>query len=262
MTTTSYQALRSKGYRLAGGLHDLQQRACVYHHLYRDSGGRNVFPLIAAHGALWAAGYFRRGMLAGRLLSLQYLARPARRQAQLRALAEFADRFRDINRRVCAESYALYHYTKHHGQGPVGSSMGEAFAEALLECHASNSGGTPFAPARRDALFREFFLWEQDHIVAPSVTAAYAGFHWRAVKYLALRPKVEFAYFGPAHGLPFADFSSRQERVEKGLQAYRRAEAVGLDRVEQALRDYRLMPQAFFHDSIAYYRQVERACAA
>ncbi|QNM96191.1 hypothetical protein [Chitinimonas koreensis] len=261
MTAAAYQALRSKGYRLAGGLDDLQQRACVYHHLYQDSGRRNVFPLIAAHGALWAAGYFRRGMLAGQLLSLQYLARPARRRAQLQALADFADRFRDINRRVCAESYALYHYTRQYGAGPVGSSMGEAFTEALLACHASNAGGTPFAPEQREALFREFFLWEQAHIVAPSVTAAYAGFHWPAIRYLALRPTVEFAYFGQAHGLPFADFSSRQERVEKGLQAYRRAEAVGLDRVEQALRDYRLMPRAFFHDSIAYYRQVELACA-
>ncbi len=59
MTIDAYEALRKKGFALAGGIGDLRQRACIYLHLYQDSGGRNVFPLIAAHGALWAGRFFR-----------------------------------------------------------------------------------------------------------------------------------------------------------------------------------------------------------
>jgi hypothetical protein len=47
-----YEALTREGTRLAGGLCDLAQRATVYHHLFRASGGNHAFPLIAAHGAL------------------------------------------------------------------------------------------------------------------------------------------------------------------------------------------------------------------
>ena len=52
-----YDSLRSEAERLAGGLNDLAQRATVYHHLYEHSGGNHIFPLIAAHGAMWARGY-------------------------------------------------------------------------------------------------------------------------------------------------------------------------------------------------------------
>lgn len=108
MTREAYETLRKKGFALAGGLRDLSQRACVYHHMYADSGNRNVFPLLAAHGALWASGYFKKGMFGGRVLSIQYLLTPWLVKPHLDALSEFADKFRDINRRVCAESYALY----------------------------------------------------------------------------------------------------------------------------------------------------------
>ncbi len=64
MTTAAYQNLRQRGIQLAGRVGDFRQRACIYHHMYADSAGRNVFPLIAAHGALWAAGYFKKGLLA------------------------------------------------------------------------------------------------------------------------------------------------------------------------------------------------------
>src|SRR3954468_130726 len=100
MSTEVYEALRAQGFRLSGGLGDLRQRACVYHHMYEDSGGRNIFPLIAAHGALWAAGYFRKGMLGGRVLSAQYVFRTGLRAAKLESLSDFANKFRDINRRV------------------------------------------------------------------------------------------------------------------------------------------------------------------
>jgi hypothetical protein len=231
--------------------------------MYEDSGNRNVFPLLAAHGALWASGYFRKGMLGGRVLSLQYLPVPWLMKPHLDSLSEFADQFRDINRRVCAESYALYYYTKHHQENDlVRSIIGSDFSNILYECHRANALGNPFSREAREELFYQFFRWEQENIVAPSVTAAYATFHWKAVKYLALRPRIEFSYFDQGYDLPFADFSSKKERVEKGLMAYRHAEHVGLAQVEEALRHYRIMPAAFFHDPRAHYQAIARVHAA
>jgi len=263
MTREAYEGLRKRGFALAGGLRDLSQRACVYHHMYEDSGSGNVFPLIAAHGALWAAGYFKKGMLGGRLLSVQYLPTPWRIKPQLDSLVEFADKFRDINRRVCAESYALYYYTRYHEENDlIRSIIGDDFARVLYECHRARDRGSPFSQESREELFRRFFRWEQENIVAPSVTEAYASFNWRAVKYLALRPRIEFSYFGKGYDLSFDDFSSQEERVEKGLMAYRRAEQVGLAKVERALRHYRIMPAAFFHNPRAHYQTILRVHAA
>ena len=115
MTFEAYEALRMDGYAMAGELDDLARRADVYRTMFRASGQRNVFPLIAAHGALWAVGYFELGKLGGMLMSLPYLLTPALRREKLAGLKVFADKFKDINRRVCAESYAIYHYTRVHG---------------------------------------------------------------------------------------------------------------------------------------------------
>lgn len=263
MTKEAYEVLREKGFALAGGLSDLSQRASVYHHMYEDSGHRNVFPLIAAHGALWASGYFRKGMLGGKILSAQYFLVPWRIRENLASLAEFADKFRDINRRVCAESYAIYYYTKTHPEDEfIRSMIGGEFSEIICECHRANELGNPFSGSSRKELFYQFFRWEQENIVAPSVMAAYETFHWPSVKYLALRPTVEFSYFGKGFTLPFDDFSSKEERMNKGLMAYLRAEEVGLAHVEDSLRRYRIMPTEFFLDSRAYYANIEQANVA
>lgn len=246
MSTALYEQFRAKGYALAGGICDFEQRACVYRHLYDDSGGRNVFPLIAAHGALWAAEYFAAGMRAARLCALPCLLIPGLRDRRIRALEHFADQFRDINRRVCAESYAIYHYTWEHGAGPaIRARIGHALADAICACHASRRSGTPFSASMREQLFEAFFRWEQQHIVAPSVARAFADFDWPLIRFLARRPRIAFAYFGPGHQLRFKDFASEQERIVRGLQAYRRAEQVGLDQVERSFRLYPALSASF-----------------
>lgn len=263
MTADAFEMLRRKGYLLAGRLSDLSQRACVYHHMYEDSGRRNVFPLIAAHGALWAAGYFRKGMLGGRILSVQYLLRPRLRRERLISLCDFADKFRDVNRRVCAESYAIYHYTKNFESNDfIRALIGEGFSRVIYNCHKSREEGTPFSSENRKLLFFEFFSWEQENIVAPSIVAAYENFCWMSVAYLARRPNVQFAYFGKNHGLKFCDFSSKAERMEKGMLAYQRAVDVGLELVEASIQNYKVMPRDFFKSSVDYYQRLERVCEA
>lgn len=260
MTFEAYQDFRSKGYLLAGKPSDLRQRACVYHQLYLDSGKRNIFPLVAAHGALWGAGYFKRGMLGGKILSLPYLVLPKLRKAKLDALDQFAEKFRDINRRVCAEAYAIFHYTRVYGSNAViREVIGDAFGDIMEECNASIAADSYFPQQKREALFVAFFNWEQDNIVAPRVIEAFDHFHWRAITYFALRPKIEFTYFGKDHTLQFKNFRAKEDRIAHGLQAYRRAEAVGLEHVENAISLYQIMPQEFHRDPRAYYRNIEMA---
>jgi hypothetical protein len=243
MTKAAYERLRKEGYELAGGLDDLVQRASMYHSMFVDSGRRNVFPLIAAHGALWGSGYFKRGIRGGKLLSVLYLLTPARRAERLNALIRFADQFKDINRRVCAESYAMFHYTRLHGGSCfIRSRIGDDLADILCACHASADAGVPFPPEQRERLFVAFFHWEQNEVVGPAVSAAYAQFDWGLVKFFALRPRIRFSYFSARFCLKFDHFGIQEQRVAHGLAAYHQAELVGLDHVEKALAFYRILP--------------------
>ncbi len=255
--SSEYNELRRIGYSLAGGLNDLSQRAAVYYHLYEDSEGRNIFPLMAAHGALWAKGYFQKGMRAGKVLSFQYVYSPKHLIEKYKSLVDFANAFRDINRRVCAEAYCAYHFTKKYGQSKFAEQViPPKLLIALNHCHYSQSINTPLNSAERRELFEAFFLWEQETIVSPSVEKAVEMFMWPSVKWLAMKPKIEFAYFGKGVGLQFNDFSLKAERIEKGLQAYELAEKVGYKAVEQTIAYYKIMPESFFNSSSFYFLNV------
>jgi hypothetical protein len=241
-----YAALRREAEIMAGANGDLRQRALVYHHLFRHSGGNHVFPLLAAHGALWARGYFALGMKVGLALSLLDFAKPEERRRKLTALAAFADAFRSINRRVCIEVYATYRFTSAHGEGQEIQRLIEPdLLESLNRCHSARKRGQRLEGAERRDLFEAFFRWEQRAVVAPSVEAAIEAFHWTRIRDLALRPNIRFAYIPRRNTLRFADFADVDERIEKGLRAYDIAEDVGWDAVEKALSTYRILPADF-----------------
>lgn len=236
MTAAAYEQFRTEGYALAGNSNDLPRRVRLYQRVYRDSGKRNVFALIAGHGTLWATGYFKLGMLGARIASLPYLCIPGRRAEKLAAAAAFADKFRSINRQVCAESYAIYHYTKHHGDTAfIRSVIGECFTELLVECHASNQANTAYPRHKREELFQAFIDWEQNNVVAPAVDEAYDSVGWPLIARLARRPWVKFAYFKNDERLRFDDFARKEERLAAGMKACQLAEDLGLDAVENAL---------------------------
>ena len=249
-----YRRIHQEATVLAGALTDLGQRASVYHHLYEDSGGRSVFPLIAAHGALWGAGYFALGMKVGTLLSAQFLFDPAVRRDKLSQLHAFADAFREINRQVCVEAYTAYHFSKLHGRAPDAERyLQPRLLAALNRCHRAQALHEPLPqPARRE-LFEAFFLWEQEVIVGPAVEQALAALDWPLIRREALRPRIQFAYFASSRDMGFADFASTAERIEKGMRAYELAEQAGLKQVEAALCRYGVLPRAFFHDSLAHF---------
>ena len=256
----AHAAIGAEATRLAGGLLDLAQRATTYHHLYRDSGGNHIFPLIAAHGALWARGYFRYGMGLGRCVAWQYAWSRERRGAHLQALAAFADAFRDINRRVCVDTYTNYHFVGRFGGHRNGDRlMSPRVFEALQRLHWARRAGKALSDAERLEIYQAHFLKEQEHDVGPAIDRAVAEFDWPAMKWLALQPIVRFAFFPGWRVLRFRNFADVSERIANGWRAFRWGARAGWDVVEARLASYRILPAQFFTEGAGYFARIREA---
>ncbi|MEZ6063620.1 MAG: hypothetical protein R3C19_24990 [Planctomycetaceae bacterium] len=241
----SYDAIRCDAELFAGGLRDLAQRAAVYRRLFRDSGRNHVFPLIAAHGALWAGDHFRFGMKLGSCCSWLPTTSLTLRTERLRQLSEFADAFRDINRCVCIETYTTWHFTAEFGKHPDADQLvPRELLTALNGCHAARRNGHELSTEQKRHVFQTFFLNEQDTVVGPRIEAALRAFDWPMMKFIAIRPLVRFAYFGRRR-LFFRNFCDQRERVTNGLRAFDIAAAAGWDHVESALNEYCILPASF-----------------
>lgn len=250
--------LRAEATALAGNTGNLVQRASVYHHLFADSGGNHSFPLLAAHGALWASGYFRTGVRFGSLVARARQVLGDDADALMRELTAFAEAFRDINRRVCVETFFIYRLTSDQLLREQAQQLVPLRLLAAMDrCHHARETGHALSTAERRELFEAFFLWEQAQIVGPSIDQAFAAFDWPLIRYLALRPRIRFAYFGRSP-LVFDDFSDTVERVEKGMMAFDLAGAVGWSGVERSLDAYGLMPKAFTIDPNAFFANIRR----
>ena len=244
-----YERLTGEGMRLAGRLAEVPQRATVYHHVYFDSGRNHVFPLIAAHGALWARGYFAFGLRMAKLLSWQYGMDPILRQRQLDSVSAFADTLRDINRRVCADTYASYHFTALHGRHPEAANIvAPQLLDSLLRVHSARRTGRELSDAEKLLVFQAHFLNEQAHVVGPAIAEAVVRLQWPLVRKIAMKPVIRFAYFPSGNRLWFADFSNRDERIAHGFTAFELAARAGWQSTATALRDYAVLPDNFFAD--------------
>jgi hypothetical protein len=258
---TAFEKLQADGLRLAGGLTDLSQRATVYHHVFKESGGNHISPLIAAHGALWARSWFGFGMKLGKVLSWQYAFNAETRRSKLAQLEEFANVFRDINRRVCVDVYANFHFTKRYGKHPDAAKIVPAdLLQALNRIHTANEHGVELSDDERCEVFTAHFLSEQQNIVGPTIEKAVADFDWPLLRMLALRPVVRFAYF--RRPFLFRNFANKEERIAKGLLAFNVAADVGWENVEQALRSYDVLPEQFFAKPIEYSASLREAILA
>lgn len=258
-----YERLTAEGTRLAGRLRNVAQRATVYHHLFAASGCHHAFPLIAAHGALWSSGWFRFGARLGRVLSWQYGWNSERRASALRELDAFADAFRDVNRRVCVDTYASFHFTARYGEHREAATIiRPELLTVLNRVHAAARARRPMTDAERREVFSAHFLNEQATVVGPALDAACTAFHWPLIEAIALRPVIRFAYFAPHVRLWFRNFSNREERIAKGLAAFDHAAQVGWDRVEAALGEYHVLPAAIFASPVEYFRELRGAVLA
>jgi hypothetical protein len=258
-----YAELKSEATDLAGGLEAIPRRVVILDHLYRDSGGNHAFSLIAAHGALWASGYFEVGGALGRFIARRYFYNPTERAYRLGLLQEFAEGFRKVNRQVCIDTYANYYFAKNYGELPAAEQIiSPSLLDALNRIHAARRAQDRLAPAEARRCFEQSFRCEQEETVAPGVKAAVSGFECPFMKFLCLRPFVHFAYFPWLRYLFFRDFSDQEERIAKGMRAFDFAQGAGLPQVRDALRRYKIMPPRFFEDPVASFAEIRSKPAA
>ncbi len=250
----AFEELTDEGTRLAGSLAQLAQRASVYHHLFRASGGNHAFPLIAAHGALWAGGYFRFGLRLGRLLAWQHGFDSEKRRQLLADLDAFADVFREVNRLVCVDTYRNFYFTARFGNHPDAAELVRpTILEALNRLHSARKAGRIYDEAEKHALFRAHFLNEQETVVGPRIAAAVAALDWPLLKSIALRPIIRFAYFPGGGRLWFRNFTDTEERIRQGERAFQLASAVGWKYVERSLERYAVLPAAVLANPYRYF---------
>ncbi len=239
----AHDRIRATAIRRAGTPDDLVLRATTYIDLYRHSGGNHGFPLLAAHGALWGARHFRRGRIVGRALAYLTGLEPAERARQLARIDAFALALKEINRRVCVETYTAYHLSDRFGDKPeLANLIPETLINALLRCHVARKAGQKLSARERRTLFAAFFMWEQSTIVGPAVQAAVAKLDWPLLRAVSVRPPIGFAYFPRTTWLWFRAFDDAEERILRGKQAFDLAERCGWDHVEACLSRYRLLP--------------------
>jgi hypothetical protein len=235
----------------------------VYRHLFIESNGNHVFPLIAAHGALWAAGYFRFGLCLGEVLSWQFIGQPKLRRQKIEQLAVFADRFRDVNRQVCIDSYVNYHFTRRFGNNANAAQfVPKDLLVALNQLHAATDEGRELNEFEKEEVFTAHFLHEQANVVGPTIERAVTDLDWPIACRLALMPIVKFAYFRKWQYLRFSNFANREERIANGLRAFKFGFESGWDSVDQALQNYQLLPTAYFADPARFFQEFRNSAIA
>ena len=240
-----YELLYQEGMRLGGRRDDVCRRAGVLQYVYRHSRQNHVFPLIAAHATLWMGDYTLLGAKLAWWLSWQYGFRPAWRREKLKAVETFSAALRDINRRICATTYADYRFTARHGSHPAAHEVvDEALLGPLQRVHGAREAGQTLSDQEKLNVFWPHFLHEQQFHVGPGMAAALAELHWPLVKYLALRPIVRFAYFPSGQWLWLSNSLDQLQRAAGGLRSFQAAVQAGWQRTEESLTEYRIVPRA------------------
>ena len=142
---------------------------------------------------------------------------PEARRAKIRRLEEFANAFRDINRRVCIDTYTNFHFTARFGNHPdAGKFVPAVLLTALNRLHAAVAQGRELPDSEKREVFEAHFLHEQEHVVGPAIRDALAVFNWPLLRFIALRPAIRFAYFPGRRFFWFRDFASRTNASPRG----------------------------------------------
>lgn len=253
-----YDRIKAEATRLAGDLLDIPRRVGLLYNLYLDSGRNHAFSQIAAHGALWAFGYFEVGGSIGRLIGRRYFYNRSERAFRLGLLEQFAEGFRRVNRLVCIDTWTNYHFVGKYGHvAGAEEIVPPSLLEALNRVHDARKRGISLTEAEKRKVFEQSFLCEQEITVAPGVAETVKAFDCPFMLFLCLRPFVRFAYFPRWTYLLFHNFAAKEERIEKGLRAYDLAARAGWDRVSASMRAYGLMSPSFFESPSACLADIQ-----
>lgn len=259
----AYTALRHEATRLAGAPEDIAPRVALLHGLYLQSHGNHTFPEVALHGALWAHGAVRLARTMAIVVRLRYGLEARRRALHLAQLQDFLEGLLAINRQVFIDTYTTYYFTQRFGRDPAATAiLDPALCTALTAMHDASHSGTILTPEEKRCLFLTCLQYEQDTMVAPRIDRVVARFHRPVLRTILLRPVVRFAYFPRRTYVVFHDFSDKEERIRHAVRSYDLAAAVGWPAVAASLRDYGVMPDAFFDDPLGYGRDLTRTRGA
>ena len=248
-----YTQIHARATDLAGAPDDIARRVMVHHTLYRDSAGNHAFPLVALHGALWAAGFFETTGKLGDALRLRYIYSRSERTFRMAMLGGFAEGFKTVNRQVFIDTFTNYHYTKRYGSDTrAAGAMHPDLFEALNTMHTATRDHEGLSSERRRALFELALQHEQEVTVAPGVLSEVAKFDCPVLRFLCLRPVVRFAYFPGSTILVFRNFADKTERIAKAMRSYDIAAKLGWPDVEWAVRESKILPASYFEDPRRY----------
>lgn len=242
--------------RLGGHLNAMTTRSVVYHHIYVCSGGNFIFPLLAAHGALWARWYLFLARFAALFLAVIDISRGFRFKRNLNAYKNYVETFKAINRTVMTKTWVIFHMTKLFGvDDPVTDDMPPRLRGNLALCHQYATTGTPMPLSQQREFYEDYFRWEQVNIVGPTVDKATGEFDWPIMKWFCLRPWVWFSYFQLGRALVFKNFSDAEERTQKGLAAFDWAIKSGRqwEDIEANLTRNPFFPRNFSFDPNQYF---------
>jgi len=252
-----YAAIDMDAKRLGGRLDDMTTRAVVYHHLYVSSGGNFIFPLIAAHGALWARWYLYLARFAAYFLAVIDISGGRSFRAKMISYRAYVDAFKAINRKVMQETYKVLHISTLYGAHPIiAADMPARLHENLNICHEYAIHGKAMPLSQQREFYEDFFRWEQVNVVGPAVDAAIAEFDWPLMKWFCMRPWVWFSYFRLGRSLVFKNFSDAEERTQKGLSAFDWAVHLGWDKIEANLTRNPFFPRNFSFDANTYFKDI------
>lgn len=251
-----HEIIKADAEFLSGGLGDMTTRSVVYHHIFVCSGGNFIFPLLAAHGALWARWYLFLARFAAICLACFDLSRGFRFRRNITAYQAYVDTFKNINRTVMIETWTVFYMTKLFGANDaVTDEMPAELKENFAVCHRTAMSGARMPLPQLRKFYEDYFRWEQVNVVGPTVDKATADFDWPLMKWFCMRPWVWFSYFRLGRALIFKDFSDAEERTQKGLRAFDWACRKGhsWESIEENLTGNPFFPRNFSFEPNQYF---------
>lgn len=257
-----YDELRAEATALAGDRGDVRRRAALLHRLFLDSGGNHAFAEIAAHGALWAYGFFETTGTLGKVISYRYLLNRAERTRRHAMLQTFADGFKEANRRVFVDTHSQFRLTAElDDPAEAAGLLSPDLADALGTIHAARRAGRVLDAGVRKDLFKRVLRREQTVTVGPKVDEEFAKFDCPILRACVMKPPVRFSYFPKRTWFWFRDFRDTEERVRRAHRCFDLAEEAGWPAVFDSMRRYAALPEAFFADPVGYTDALAAAAA-
>ena len=255
-----YEIISNDAVRLGGRFSDMPQRAIIYHHMYKMSGGNFIFPLIAAHETLWARWYLFLAKISAHFLAVFDLSCKMSRRDKMQAYHKYVNTFKKNNRDLMIETYKVFHFTRLYADHEyVCATMSKPLRTAFLRCHALAAKNQTMSPAEQRHFFEDYVRWQQDNISGSAFEKALDNFDWPLAKWFAVHPWVKFSYFGFGRSLTYKNYTNAEERLQKNMKAFDWAAKKSWDSVEKNLTRNPFFPRKFTFDVNTYFSDLGMA---